>query len=237
MSREVALLGLVWICAASPAAALPVTYTKIADSSTLRPGSTFDAFFAPAVDAGVVAFRAWDTDDTGDIGDGIYMGSGGALTTVVDDETPLPGGDGTFHGSGDPSISAGNVAFVGNENDSAFGLAVYSTLNGTLGVVADSSTLDPDDGGAIQPLGFSPSIDGQNVAFTGLHSSGLDRFYTQVAGVLETSASLLPAPARRHADRVPRLHRDRQWHPLQRRLRRGCGDCAGGRGHQHPDPG
>lgn len=127
-----------------------------------------------------MAFSAGD-NSTG--GAGIYTGSGGALTTVADNTTLVPGN--TFAWFYDPSISAGNVAFVAN--DAAFSPAVYTTLGGTLTRIAQIGMPDPDGSGTLQPAAGSVSIDGPNVAFLA-HEAGYSGLYTRVAGAFEVTA-------------------------------------------------
>src|SRR4051794_36626228 len=69
-------------------------FTFVADTNTAIPGGTdnFAATGAPAVSGGVVTFRG-----TGSSGQqGLYSGSGGALTRLVDLNTAIPGGTGNF---------------------------------------------------------------------------------------------------------------------------------------------
>lgn len=178
-TRVTALLLIVLV--ALPAGA--ATFTKIADAATLGPGWTpANTYFgAPALDTGVVAFSAGD-NSTGAAG--IYTGSGGALTTVADNTTLVPGN--TFAWFYDPSISAGNVAFVAN--DAAFYPAVYTTLGGTLTRIAQIGMPDPDGSGTLQPAAGSVSIDGPNVAFLAHHEAGYSGLYTRVAGAFEVTA-------------------------------------------------
>jgi hypothetical protein len=179
--RAAALLCLL---IATPAGA--ATFTKIADPTLPVPGWTANTLFgAPAVDGGVVAFTSY----TGNGHYGIYTGTGGALTTVVETATPLPGGSGTFSYLSNPSISGANVAFVANDGTFQMNPAVYSTLGGTVGVVADATTPDPEGSGPLRPANRTPSIDGQNVAFLADRGIGYAGLYTSVAGALEMTAN------------------------------------------------
>jgi hypothetical protein len=190
---KIALRLVAWVslccCAPAPAGALTITYTKIADASTSVPGWTASTGFgAPAVDGGVVAFHAFTlSSPSGHFG--IYTGSGGALTTVAESGTSLPGGSGTFSWFSDPSISAGRVAFVANDASFAMTPAVYSNLGGTIGVVADMTTPDPEGSGPLTIPSLTPSIDGQNVGFAAHRGIGWPGFYTSVAGALEMTAN------------------------------------------------
>jgi hypothetical protein len=179
------LAALASLLLAGPASGLSVSFTKVADASTPGPEWTPSAFFgAPGVDAGVVAFSAVDTS-TGSWG--VYTVSGGALTTVADHSTPIPGRSETFFGFTDPSTSAGNVAFFGWGPPDYVG-AVYASLGGVLTEIVDYGDPAPGGGGPLNLDQAMPSIDGARVAF-GAHP-GADPYaiYTSVAGVLELMA-------------------------------------------------
>jgi len=184
MGIALRVVALAWLLVAMPAGA--ATFTRIADPAMPVPGWTANTLFgAPAVDGGVVAFMSY----TGNGHYGIYTGTGGALTTVVETATPLPGGNGTFSYLSNPSISGGNVAFVANDDSFQMSPAVYSTLGGTVGLVADATTLDPEGSGPLRPEDRTPSIDGQNVAFLARRGIGYRGLYTSVAGALEMTAN------------------------------------------------
>ena len=91
--------------------------TTIADKNTLIPdggGATFDDFvFGPGINAdGTVVFRG---DGPGFQQSGVYRSDGGTLSTVVDTDTPFPGGaaGATVGEVRFPTVDdAGNVAFL-----------------------------------------------------------------------------------------------------------------------------
>ncbi|MGC1273966.1 MAG: PEP-CTERM sorting domain-containing protein [Planctomycetaceae bacterium] len=126
--------------------------TTIVDTNTLAPGTTsnFDRFSSPQLAAdGTVVFQG-DTDQFSTTGfQGIYTGTGGALTTVVDSSDAMPNSTGTFSQIRPPSVSDdGTIAFgaTGTEThpDAGNFSGVYTSLNGVLSVVADATTLTPD---------------------------------------------------------------------------------------------
>ncbi len=174
------LAALVSSLLAAPASALSVSFTKIADSSTPA------AFFgAPGVDAGIVAFRAIDLS----LGkSGVFTGSGGALTTIADESTPIPGGTDTFRYFTNPSISAGNVAFFGSGPPDYVG-GVYASFAGVLTEIVKYGAPAPDGGGALNLSFETPSIDGTNVAFVAQSGASPNAIYTSVAGALEVTAN------------------------------------------------
>ncbi|MDA2921159.1 hypothetical protein MYX76_16990, partial [Desulfobacterota bacterium AH_259_B03_O07] len=111
---------------------------------------------------------------------GIYTDIGG-LGVVADKSTMIPGGTGNFLGFGAPSLSGGNVAFVGFSN-SPDQIGIYTDIGG-LSVVADKSTMIP--GGTGTFTGFEiTSLDGGNVAFLGFGTSNQRGVYTNLGGSL-----------------------------------------------------
>jgi len=172
---------------------LRVRFAKIADTNTPLPGesASFSLFRVPSFDGEKVAFRA-----NNDGREGIYVGDGTSLFRVADVETPIPGGSGNFVRFEDPVIDAGSVAFRALGGDGQDG--VYSTLGGSLSVVADRGTVIPDTS---FPFGsfVAASIEAETVAFRGARGPFSSPFgiYTVSGGSLATlvdGATVLPAP-------------------------------------------
>jgi len=178
------LAALVPLLLAAPASGLSVSFTKIADESSHPAWTSFVAFSIPAIDDGEVVFFA---ESGSPFLAGIYTGSGGALTTIVDSNTLIPGSSQTFDLVGfwgAPTISQGNVAFLVNETGLG---SVFASLDGNLTRIA------ADDGSGNLSIDYmrSPMIDGHNVAFRAWSGAGSGEgwgVFTSVAGVLETSA-------------------------------------------------
>jgi hypothetical protein len=132
----------------------------IADDETVIPGAgadTFTSFENPLVSGGEVAFAG------GDFGAGrlgLYIGSGGPLTTGVDEPTSPPGTSATFTNLAQYSFDEGMVAFAGG--GPGF-LGIYLGSGGALTTVVDQSTPLPG-GGTFFSLG-SLSISQGNVLF------------------------------------------------------------------------
>src|SRR5688572_12901095 len=80
-------------CASISATGQTWTYTRIADSTTVIPGTsgTFASFGIPSVVAGEIGFYGFNSQVHG-----MYRGAGGPLTVVADSATPIPGGTGNF---------------------------------------------------------------------------------------------------------------------------------------------
>ena len=115
------------------------------------------------------------------------------FTKIADTNTPIPGGTGTFTGFGvAPSIDGGDVAFIGFGDPGFTALGIYSTVGGTLGVVANLNTPIPGGTGNFTNLGSNfdnPSIDGGVVAFHGT-GTGQQGIYSKVGGTLGAVADL-----------------------------------------------
>jgi hypothetical protein len=103
--------------------------TVIADKRTPypgRPGVTLRAFQCVAVDGMQVAFKA-----SGDgVNNGIYVGEGGAVRTVADRQTVLPGENALLSFMGcDFAFDAGTIAFVAS-NQGNNQRALYASVGG-----------------------------------------------------------------------------------------------------------
>lgn len=94
------------------------------------------------------------------------------FTRLVDSNTPNPGGTGTFDNINAfwyPTISDGNVVFVGLSNTLSDGQGIYKHSNGVLSVVADNRTQVPNDTGTFRDFDvYPPDVSGMNSAFRGL---------------------------------------------------------------------
>lgn len=103
---------------------------------------------------------------------------------IVDTNTSIPGGPGTFQSFGSGvSLDNGNVAFEGTNGlpgEQGFRRGIYTNIAGRLNVVADTDTPIPDGTGNFKGFGEvfgSPSLDNGNVAFI-----GFDEFNTEEGG-------------------------------------------------------
>jgi hypothetical protein len=136
----------------------------IADITTPEPRSgvaTFEVFGDPALDGNGVAFHSFAPTFSG-----IYTRIGGNLAFVADNQTPVPGGAGTFLNFSDPAFDAGNTAFWG----SGFNLqqGIYSNLGGSLDVVVDKTMVAPNADGAMFEAFGVPHLDGSSIVFRGM---------------------------------------------------------------------
>lgn len=148
----------------------PLTFTEVADTNTPVPGSTgnFTSFYAnPSISNGEVAFIG-DSDRGG----GIYFYTGGSLTVVADQNTPVPGSTGNFSSNfGNVSLSNGKMVFsMGSGNQTG----IYLYRGGVLQVLADKNTPIPGGTGNFKGVD-SCQISKGNVSFTGW-GSGSDNY-------------------------------------------------------------
>jgi hypothetical protein len=181
------------VCAISSSASA-VTFTRVADTSTLIPGGSgaFTEFHidnaglggGPSIHDGQVAFLG-----SGNGQQGIYTWSGG-LTRVVDTTLAVPGGTGCFSSFGHPSIDSGQVVFQGKDSLGYSG--IYSNKNG-LHAIATTATPIPGGTGLFTGVG-APSIDSQGVAFHGGGSSAQHGVYTDIGGLHVVANRNTPVP-------------------------------------------
>lgn len=147
----------------------------VADSNTLIPGGVgnYEWLAEPILDGSNVAFAGGNRDTQQN---GIYTDLGGSVRTVVDGNTLVPGGTGTFDFIPDEDfgISNGVVAITAGAT-SPQTLGVYIDVNGNLSVIADQNTQLPDGSINFDRASFS-GMNGIDVAFNGLYPtvSGLD---------------------------------------------------------------
>jgi PEP-CTERM motif len=160
----------------------------VADRNTAIPGGTgsfTDSSFRlfPSLDNGNVAFSTSNLT-TGQRG--IYTNVGGVLNVVVDTNTAIPGGIGNFTFLNLPSLSNGNVAFLGRDSMGQDG--IYTNIGGSLNVVADRNTAIPGGTGNFAVFRNFPSLNNESVAFIG-GSVGQLGVYTNLGGVLNVVAN------------------------------------------------
>jgi hypothetical protein len=153
----------------------------VADRNTLVPGGA-GSYFASfdtrlSVSGGDVAFRGSSIGRAG-----VYKTAGGTLQRVADTTTPMPGGSGNFFDVWGPSLHNGNVAFLGQDADTFFG--IYTDIGGPgLSVVADVNTPVPGGSGNFGTFGRA-SLDNLAVAFDVVGSSGEQGVFTDYGGSL-----------------------------------------------------
>ena len=150
----------------------------MADRNTPIPNGTgnFTGFalgegLVPSLSGGATAFVG-DGFGTSFIQRGIYLHEGGSLTRVVDRATPIPNGGGaTFAGIRGPSLENGRVVFVGGPSFVGLQRGAYSWANGSLSVIADTSTPIPGWSGTFASVNEA-NLDGGRVLIQGTGASG-----------------------------------------------------------------
>ncbi len=153
--------------------AQPWSFTRIADWNTFVPGSSapFRIFNLPSIRDGHVGFAGFS--DTMGGPSGVYSGSGGALSTIADSGTAIPGGTGSFTGfamaeGSWPSMSGSATAFIGDGFGTSFiQRGIYLREGGALTRVVDRATPMPNGGGANFFNIWNPSLENGRVAFAG----------------------------------------------------------------------
>jgi hypothetical protein len=148
------------------------TIAKFGDAAPLGTFVHFDGTTgqSPAIDGGKVAFGALYN---GGGNSGIFIGSGGPLTTIVKSGDPAP--IGTFSTAGRPSISGATVAFVGFYDQFGSKTGVFTGSGGPLVTVIKA-------GDSL----FSQSITSVGIGTYGVDPSGTGRItfdYTLANGV------------------------------------------------------
>jgi hypothetical protein len=139
----------------------------------------FGSIGAPQLSStGAVAFYGYKYSNYG-----IYTGTGGALTTIADRLTLVPGVNAQFAGFGNPSILGDTVVFSGNS--SGIGSTVYGIFSGsggTLSTLVDSTMSIPGGSGNFAAFGEDLAISSQALAFTAIDSAQRNALYLSVGG-------------------------------------------------------
>jgi hypothetical protein len=148
-----------------------------------RPGYTMAQFnYWSVTNNGRVAFVAHGYP-------GVYLSnySGTEIRAVVDSDTPVPGGTGTFGYFPQLTLaldSDGTVVFAAPSGTSQLG--IYANPDGLLRRVADLSTPIPGGNGSFTDFHYA-SISAGNIAFVGLGSNGQKGIFGTVVGELGSS--------------------------------------------------
>lgn len=160
------------------------TLDVVVDLNTTAPGigSNFASLADdPAISGTDVAF----TDQLF----GLFLDTGN-LSLVADMKTTIVPGTatGTFKDFESVAISDGNLVMTANN-----GNGVYSVINGTLGLVADTNTQVPNSAGNFDRFSLS-DIDDETIVFAGErgNESGIYRFINGTLEVVVDESNLIP---------------------------------------------
>jgi autotransporter-associated beta strand protein len=140
--------------------------------------------FSPVIaENGKVVFRV---DYTG--ANGLFIGSGGALSTVATTLQTMPVTGGTYSNLGAPVMNnLGVTAFSGLSSNNGYGL--FTSSGSSVVTIATTSQAAPELGGNFTTLTLNPALnDSGTVAFQGANGTA-QGIYTGNGGALTTIAS------------------------------------------------
>ncbi len=181
---------IVVLASARPGSAQVFDYVSPANIDTPIPGGTgnFTIVGQPSIDDGIIAFRGFDSDDQ----QGIYTSEASVVRLIVDRNTPVPGGTGTFldYEFTTPSIDDGYVTFRATGPSGEAG--IYISGNGVVSQVANLTTRVPPVPDTFTNFSAPWTCDG-NVVFRATRSGGQDGIYTNAGGTLRTVADTTTA--------------------------------------------
>jgi hypothetical protein len=156
--------------------------TQVARRGQAAPdgNGTFLIFGDPALGAsGEAAFFATLTGTSGATNDneGIFSGTGGAVTQIAREGQAAPDGNGTFASFGDPALGAsGEAAFVarhtGTSGGSSDDRGIFRGTGGAVTQIAREGQAAPDGNGTFSTIFFDPA----------LNASGEAAFYASLTG-------------------------------------------------------
>jgi hypothetical protein len=174
--------------AAAPAVAQPITFERIANTTTPIPGGTgnFNFFTFPVIAGGRVAFHGGGSGGQ----EGIYSSTGGVVSLNYGQQTPIPGGTGNFTGFSLPALASNNLVFYGEGTANQQG--VYTDIGGSLQAVANLGTPIPGGTGNFASFGGpsgQPVLNGASVAFGASGSGTQLGIYRWTGGTLSVVAN------------------------------------------------
>ncbi len=158
----------------------------LVDTTNSPPGgSNFTNFDQPSVSNGRFTVLGWVSSSD----NGVYSDIGGTLQTIADKNTAIPSGTGSFDNFGKipGSMSGTNIAFRG-KGTAPLQNGVYTSIGGSLNVVADLTTSIPDGSGTFTFF-EEITMSGDFVTFRA-HGTGQEGIYTDLGGSLATVVDL-----------------------------------------------
>jgi hypothetical protein len=176
--RLLAIAAAVMVCLVTVCAhSANYIFTNIADNTMAAPVGTLNPVSGASISNGVVAFTAQYNNGALE---GIFTGSGGPLSSIIQEGDAAP--TGFFTGISEPSISDGKIAFTATYDGGKHG--VFVANGGTLTTIAKFG--DPAAVGTFTDF-RSASISGHNVAFFG-DSTAVGAIYRSDGSMLTTIA-------------------------------------------------
>lgn len=150
----------------------PISYNE----KTLK-----DAEFCAPFDDGNLVFRGEGSDNQ----QGIYIYFNGYLTTIANQNTPIPDSNGKFtQFSFCPVFDEKNVVFIAEDSNREKG--IYISIDGFLSTVANNKIRIPNGQGTFTEFGSCLGIDDKNVVFLGYGSENQQGIYIYKGGLLST---------------------------------------------------
>jgi hypothetical protein len=176
------------LLAAAPAIAQPITFERIANTTTPIPGGTgnFNFFTFPVIAGGRVSFHGAGSGGQ----EGIYSSTGGVLSVNYSQQTPIPGGTGNFTGFSLPAAAGSNLVFYAEGTANQQG--VYTDIGGSLQAVANLGTPIPGGTGNFTNFGGpsgQPVLSGASVAFGAAGSGTQLGIYRWTGGISSVVAN------------------------------------------------
>jgi hypothetical protein len=172
----------------SPVAAQPITFERIANTTTPIPGGTgnFNFFTFPVISEGRVAFQGAGSGSQ----TGIYTSSAGVLSAAYTQQTPIPSGTGNFNSVSLPAVQGPNMVFIGGGSANQEG--VFTDIGGSLQAVANLNTPIPGGTGNFTAFGAGfglPVLSGGSVAFGAAGSGTQGGIYRWTGGAISVVAN------------------------------------------------
>jgi hypothetical protein len=160
------VVGVAAVFSAFSGSVLGLELVRVVDSTAQIPGEkdTFylDNFRPSSCTFGVVFVGHNEVGERS----GLYLASGGVISTLVNEVTVVQGG--TFENIRSPSCDQGRIAFSATSSLNGQS-GVYEWLGGAVRVIADFSTSLPGTSHPVAGLG-SPSVSGSTTSFQGLEA-------------------------------------------------------------------
>jgi hypothetical protein len=166
----------------SAVSAADYTFINVADTTTAAPSGTFTHFGSRSLSGGRLAFCGGYTSEPDS--DGVFTGTGGAITTIVKngDIAPIGTFDSRFYNA---SISGGTVAFRDTYN-SYVNQGIFTSSGGLLTTIVKKGDTAPV--GTFNSF-VGPSLSGGTAAFKGYYNSSADTgIFTSSGGAITTIA-------------------------------------------------
>lgn len=175
----------------------PLDFRRLITSEAPEHGVIPSSQDSPSYSGGVAAFVGFSEIPYG--GSICSMSLGGPITIIARQDGAAPSGAGMFtQVANSPHNSGTNTVFHAFTTVGTRG--IYANIAGSLQIIANRNTTLPG-GGHAQAFGFHPSIEGDQIAFSGGTSSTAYGIYSWHAGSI-SSVAVTDTPVPGHPSRV-----------------------------------